>query len=340
MAKAIVERNTEKIFNLRRLNFMEKRYEENLKEIKERMELTFEVLEEQEKVKVKELDMEINLYSRNYTDPPIPEGYEHIEGEWNTGFVIERESDASQFVWVPVGSLKPNGTLDGWYFCEKFGRRKFGVKKEWARKIFDEKSIIMFTDYYRSYFKEELEGELLEQLDSVKKYGGFYVSRFLISHRELPGEYKDNMWRNLRPQSKRGEYPNRMIGYISDFEEKEDIKAHLIYGAEYDSMIEWFLETDAISLDKLNLERAFKKKEDIIYNTGSKETVKLNNIYDFGNVYDRTSEKKRYNEEKSDYDKYVECYRCWYNPVLKCWRSHRNRDEYDKDGFRICLYLK
>lgn len=313
---------------------MEKRYEENLKEIKERMELTFEVLEEQEKVKVKELDMEINLYSGNYTNPPIPEGYEHTEGEWNTGFVIERESDASQFVWVPVGSLKPNGTLDGWYFCEKFGRRKFGVGDESKRKIFDEKSIIMFTDYFRFHYTEKLEGELLEQLVSVKKYGGFYVSRFLISHREVPGKFeKNDSLKNLRIQSKRGEYPGYYLAYIRYFEEKEDIKAHMIYGAEYDSMMEWFIETNAISLDKLNSNMAFKKKEDIIYNTGSKETVKLNNIYDFGNVYERTS-------EIIDNDSRFECYRCWYNPVLKCWRSHSKKGEYEKDGFRICLCLK
>ena len=54
-----------------------------------------------------------NVYSTNYVNPPIPEGYKHVCGEWNNGFVIERCSDGSQFVWIPVGSLDSNGTLDG-----------------------------------------------------------------------------------------------------------------------------------------------------------------------------------------------------------------------------------
>ena len=31
-----------------------------------------------------------NVYSTNYVNPPIPEGYKHVCGEWNNGFVIER----------------------------------------------------------------------------------------------------------------------------------------------------------------------------------------------------------------------------------------------------------
>lgn len=40
-----------------------------------------------------------------YATPPILGGYDYVEGEWNNGFVIERKSDGSQFVWVPVVSL-------------------------------------------------------------------------------------------------------------------------------------------------------------------------------------------------------------------------------------------
>ena len=29
------------------------------------------------------------LYFGNYTNPPIPEGWEHVEGKWDTGLVIE-----------------------------------------------------------------------------------------------------------------------------------------------------------------------------------------------------------------------------------------------------------
>lgn len=92
-------------------------------------------------------------YSTNYVNPPIPKGYRHILGEWNNGFTIERDSDGSQFVWIPVGSLDSNGTLDGEHFSEKFGRRNYR-NDEFS---FDE-------------FNEDLNDELNKQLESVKKY--------------------------------------------------------------------------------------------------------------------------------------------------------------------------
>ena len=68
--------------------------------------------------------------SANYANPPIPEGYRFVCGEWNYGFVIERCSDGSQLVWIPVGSLEPNGTLDdGKTFSEQFGRRNYRQNK-------------------------------------------------------------------------------------------------------------------------------------------------------------------------------------------------------------------
>ena len=99
-----------------------------------------------------------NVYSTNYVNPPIPEGYKHVGGEWNNGFVIERCSDGSQFVWVPVGSLNSNGTLDGEHFSEKFGRRKY-MNGKFSRD--------------NDNFHEALKDELLEQLESVKNMGDF-----------------------------------------------------------------------------------------------------------------------------------------------------------------------
>ena len=105
-----------------------------------------------------------NVYSKDYVNPPIPEGYQYVWGEWNNGFVIERCSDGSQFVWIPVGSLDSNGTLDGVYFSEKFGRRNY-----------------MNDVFSYNEFNEPIDSEFFEQLESVKKYGGFYISRYNIS---------------------------------------------------------------------------------------------------------------------------------------------------------------
>ena len=165
----------------------------------------------------------------NYVNPPIPEGYKHVCGEWNNGFVIERCSDRSQFVWIPVGSLDSNGTLDGEHFSEKFGRRNY-----------------MNDEFSADEFNEALNGELLEQLESVKKYGGFYISRYNIS-KSSEG----------KPQSVKGVMPWVNINFddakkvVSTIEDNEAVKSHLTFGAEYDSVLEWFIKTEVKTLAEI-----------------------------------------------------------------------------------------
>ena len=199
-----------------------------------------------------------NVYSTNYVNPPIPEGYKHVCGEWNNGFVIERCSDGSQFVWIPVGSLDSNGTLDGEHFSEKFGRRNY-----------------MNNEFSDDEFNEALNDELLEQLESVKKYGGFYISRYNIS-KSSEG----------KPQSVKGVMPWVNINFddakkiASTIEDNEAVKSHLTFGAEYDSVLEWFIKTEVKTLAEIaedstewgnhwNTENSPKK----VVETGSRERM-------------------------------------------------------------------
>ena len=217
-----------------------------------------------------------NIATSNYANPPIPEGYKHVCGEWNNGFVIERCSDGSQFVWIPVGSLDSNGTLDGEHFSQKFGKRKYRNCE--------------FDDYY-----DALNGELLEQLESVKKYGGFYISRYNISKSSAG-----------KPQSVKGVMPWVNIYFddakkiASTIEDNEAVKSHLTFGAEYDSVLEWFIKTEVKTLAEIvedstewgnyrNTENSPRK----VVETGSREEWCANNIYDFaGNVNELTQERK------------------------------------------------
>ena len=217
-----------------------------------------------------------NSNSLNYQNPPIPEGYKHILGEWNNGFVIERCSDGSQFVWIPVGSLDSNGTLDGEHFSEKFGRRNY-----------------MNDEFSDDEFNEALNSELLEQLESVKKYGGFYISRYNIS-KSLAG----------KPQSVKGVMPWVNINFgdakkiASTIEDNEAVKSHLTFGAEYDSVLEWFIKTEVKTLAEIaedstewgnhwNIENS---PRDLV-ETGNREKWCANNIYDLaGNVDEWTQE--------------------------------------------------
>ena len=261
--------------------------------------------------------------SENYADPPIPEGYKHICGEWNDGFVIERCSDGSQFVWIPVGSLDSNGTLDGEHFSEKFGRRNY-----------------MDDEFSDDEFNEALNGELLEQLESVKKYGGFYISRYNISKSSAG-----------KPQSVKGVMPWVNINFYSAekiasiIEDNEAVKSHLTFGAEYDSVLEWFIETKVKTLAEIardstewgNYWNTGNSPEKVV-ETGSREEWCANNIYDFaGNVYEWTQEKNkslyrviRGGGCSNDANFYPVAYRYYVNPY----------NYYGDTGFRVTLYIK
>ena len=264
-----------------------------------------------------------NVYSENYVNPPIPEGYKYVCGEWNNGFVIERSSDGSQFVWIPVGSLDSDGTLDGEHFSEKFGRRNYQDDE--------------FSD---SKFNEALNGELLEQLESVKKYGGFYISRYNISKSSVG-----------KPQSVKGVMPWVNIKFddakkvASTIEDNEAVKSHLTFGAENDSVLAWFIKSNArtrseIAEDSTNWGNHWNTKNSPrkVVETGSSEEWCTNNIYDFaGNVDEWTQEKNgsscraiRGGGYCFDGVDYPACYRDYDGP----------NGRYGVTGFRAALYIK
>lgn len=262
------------------------------------------------------------VFSTNYKNPPILEGYKHILGEVNNGFVIERKSDGSQFVWIPVESLDANGTIDGKNFTRKFGRRNFMNDK--------------FSD---DDFSEPLNCELLEQLRSVKKYGGFYISRFNISKSSAG-----------KPQSVKGFLPWVNINFndakkvASTIEDNEAFKSHLTFGAEYDSVLEWFLKTKAKTYTEItenstkwgnhcNTQNSPRK----VVETGSREDWGVNNIFDFaGNVDEWTQEQKNSGRVIRGGDCY---HRGDYYPVAR--RNYDNPNVCcNRTGFRTALYIK
>lgn len=295
-----------------------KRYEKFVLEAEKG--ITFEVSEE---TRGELIIRATNVCSKNYANPPIPKGYRHILGEWNNGFTIERDSDGSQFVWIPVGSLDSNGTLDGENFSEKFGRRNYMKDK--------------FSD---NAFNEALNGELCKQLKSVRKYGGFYISRYNIS-RSKKGKL----------QSVKGVRPWVGINFddvkkvASTIEDNEAVKSHLTFGAEYDSVLEWFIKTKVKTLAEIakdstewgnywDTENSPRK----VVETGSREEWCANNIYDFaGNVNELTQEL------------YQISYRvirggCYYDGENLCSVACRfcsdPLDDFNYTGFRATLWIK
>ncbi len=243
---------------------------------------------------------------------------------WKDPYEVEKaQKTYSQFVWVPVKFLDSNGTIDGEHFSEKFGRRNYRNNE--------------FSD---GEFYEPLKGELLEQYESVNKYGGFYISRYNIS-KSSKGE----------PQSVRGIMPWNSICFndakivASAFENNEMVKSHLPFGAEYDSVLEWFIKSEAKTLKEISEDsnewgnhsntKTIPKR---IVETGSCENWCVNNLYDFaGNVDELTQEiMERCCRviRGGNYAYSGEIY-----PA-----AYRNYDHYTvddcHDGFHIVLYIK
>ena len=262
------------------------------------------------------------LESENYANPPIPDGWKHVLGEWNNGYVIERSSDGSQFVWIPVGILDADGTLDGVKFNEKFGRRNY-------------RDDIFCNDG----FHEPLEGELLKQLESVNKYGGFYISSYNIS---TSSEGK--------PQSVKGVMPWRVNWYeamnvAATFEESEDVRSHLPFGAEYDCMLAWFIKSEVKNFDEIARDSSnwgnYLDNNNFPRNitpTGSNKEWCVNNIFDVaGNVREWTQECSGIKFpvfRGGSYNNYGS-----YNPVSSRYES----DPANSNGYfgsRAVLYIK
>lgn len=213
---------------------------------------------------VREKEIVLNAKKKNQTTKkwdgiiiPIPEGYQRTSEE----LVIRRISDKSEFVWIPVEMLDENGTLDGLNFNNKFGRRRFHNERFSETEYVDEMTI-----------------ELKEQIKSVEKYGGFYVSRFLIS--------KSN---NEVIQSKKNAEPlvnvtfDEAVQYAESFGNGKNITSHLLYGAEYDSILCWLSKK---AIEKITIDDEYilylmsRNADEKVMLIGDKRINYLDEIYD------------------------------------------------------------
>ena len=162
----------------------------------------------------------------DHTNPPIPEGYWYCRGKWNNGYTI-RKGFLDEFIWVPIGALEKNGVFKG--KLEKFGRRPN------LDKPFDE------SGYY-----EENSQELEEQFEMIKKYGGIYISRYVIS-KDVSG----------RAQSQRREIPWVNISIVKAREviketfETEKVGAGVVTASLYDSILELLIELGVKTTDEI-----------------------------------------------------------------------------------------
>ncbi len=187
-----------------------------------------------------------HIYSTNFQTPPIPPGYSFDKFSWNNGYTISRIKDNSTFIWVPVGCLSPNGTLDNSTFSEKFGRRNNGKTLKYSE---DTK-----TDEFKRIF------------ESILKYGGFYISKYPLSINKLTGLPScNNSLKSFFPRTF-----NDAKRTVESFERNSNVTSHLPFGSHYDSLFEV-------------LYKLFESNPETDYSKISKEFSKKHPIFNISN---------------------------------------------------------
>lgn len=282
--------------------------------------ILFRIQEEAEQVVIKAIKEYIpHIYSGDYTNPIIPEGFVHTEGTWDTGLVIKNTVDESEFVWIPVSWLDFDGTLDGKHFAEKLGRRNFDDS------IFSE-----------SKYHEEVNEEFL---DSVQRYGGFYFARFHASRENgnLIFRKGEKPWTNI-------DYPYAKEVVEDYLKDNETVASILPNGAAFDSVLSWLIKSGAKTFEEIAKDATswgnFKDSSGInLQLTGSNENWCANNIYDIaGNVEEWTS------EEFSNSKSWTTRGGCYFDdensgcPAKRC--NFGSYSESHARSFRAILYLK
>ena len=181
--------------------------------------ITFRCMEENGTIVIEDIHESEKIVSEyNYKNPIIPKGFTYLKGEWKKGFTIRNLVDGSDFVWVPVGYLEKDGTIDGENFNQSFGRRNFRGE-EFSSKEFHETAD-------------------LEMIESFKKYGGYYISAYLASVENGKLVFKKgNMpWGNISQQKAKKAAKN----YAG---RNSNIVTCLPSGAAYDTIFKWIIQS-------------------------------------------------------------------------------------------------
>ena len=322
------------------------------------------------------------------------------EGETPTT-VFELQTSRNQYVWVPVKDVSriygidSNGKLWGKLYNyarepestssripqwsesngimnikDKTGYREPDVVPRYSNSShYDEDSRLQGRlDGIEQYqmLSQEMEESYYRMIESVKKYGGYYIGRYetgdLNQEKAVVRKINENIasqtWYTMYEKSKKIE------------EEKENIETTMIWGSLWDETLQWLLESGAeiqdgeggtreITESDINsnssdwgnyTDATFKyrttsggtstknKGSNTRIPTGSAEYTKANNIYDLaGNVYDWTLEANYTNIRVLRGGRY-------YDSGSNVPASHRFNDSPTSSSFscgcRSALYIK
>ena len=268
----------------------------------------------------------------------IDTGYVIYEGEEevNDSNVEEAQKTRNQYVWIPVpdaskmygtdangkkwGKLYEFTTETGDNINEKTGAKPFGWSEEdgiFINKSSNKEPTFVGDDINinlknyglenRHEFLIQLEQEFNGMIESLEKYGGFYVGRYetgnIYNDKVVIVKYNNQInsqtWYNLYKKCKNLKSTNI------------NIETGIIWGSQWDRILMWLVESGNKNKQEIidsttwgnynNVTFSYKDSngntknknsgESIKILTGSSEYTKANNIYDLaGNIYELTME--------------------------------------------------
>ena len=176
-------------------------------------------------------------------EAPIPRGFEYVGGSIKTGFTIRnKEHPDLYYVWVPVDEESS---------VKKITEAQAELKKEFK----------VYNDSLKEM--EEYTEEIKDLEESINKWGGFYVSqgemgytenrRYINKPRQMK-KYESTGFLGIaegdyyRKREVNGEEINLTRADIDKANEiinsqaNSAVVSHLMYGAEWDTILLWFLK--------------------------------------------------------------------------------------------------
>ena len=208
--------------------------------------------------------------------------------------------DFNEYVWIPMPDSSKFARI-AW--TTPYGHNESGVWGNWnSKQLLSEVSA-----QYRWWEATTLK-EYIDMVSSVSRNKGFYISRYEASQKDstiAQSKREKNPWVNVT-QTTAITVSNNM---------NESINSHLIYGIEWDSILQWLLDSNAtigsetsgdtktITIDDIQSDSSTwgnyansvggaATNSGDLQSGGTNEYWKVNNIYNLaGNVWEWTQEK-------------------------------------------------
>ena len=244
------------------------------------------------------------------------------EGEVNDSNYWEESKGRNQFVWVPVADPSRLYTQDSstgkikskLYSYSETGRNSSSndnYEPGIVSNFDNEKYFARYNmqGYTREKLLQELEIGLEETIESIEKYGGFYIGRYETGN--VTEEYEVPVVRRMNTDIN---YVTWYRAYVNskNISMNLNIQPNLIYGCLWDETIQWLVDSGEKTVEEIGSDSTAwgnyrnntfeytttsggtatkSENSSTIIPTGSAEVTKANNIYDIaGNMYEWTAE--------------------------------------------------